>query len=158
MTSQTIFLALVKTLHDLFSAVWIGGLIALAFAVMPAARRVLGEGPQLAQLMNIIQQRLSQLICVSIFVLIVTGMIEARHNPQFAGLFGFSDPYSIVLSVKHILVLAMTAVALYLNLVLGQRQPMKSRKLSARLMLLNIVLGVAILFLSGLGGALSQTG
>jgi putative copper export protein len=41
MSTQTIVFALVTFLHDLFTAVWIGGLITLGFTVMPSTKKVL---------------------------------------------------------------------------------------------------------------------
>lgn len=125
--------------------------------MMPAARDVLGRGPQLKQLMGVVQKRLSRLIYLSIVVLVVTGMLEARRAPAFQGLFSFGSTYSMVLAIKHVLVIVMIAVALYRSLVLG-RQTASSpaqEKLGKVLMLLNIVLGTVILFLSGMNGALS---
>ncbi len=46
MSAQTIIFALVTFLHDLFTAVWIGGLITLGLTVMPSVKKVLGKGPQ----------------------------------------------------------------------------------------------------------------
>ena len=155
MIPQTFVFGIVKGLHDLFSAVWIGGLIALALAVMPASRQVLGDGPELKRLMGTIQQRLSRLIYASIAVLVVTGMLEARRNAQFSGLFGFGNPYASLLSVKHILVIVMIVIAVYRSVLLSRQSPEKTGKLGQVLMLLNIVLGVVIMFLSGLDGALA---
>ena len=43
MPSKQIVFALVTFLHDLFTAVWIGGLVTLALSVLPSARAVLGR-------------------------------------------------------------------------------------------------------------------
>ncbi len=151
LTKQIVF-AIVTFLHDLFTVVWIGGLITLGITVMPSIKKVLGMGPQTKKLMDAIQKRLSVLVYVSIVGLLLTGLLQARRNPMFQGLFSFGNPYSTVLTLKHILVLAMIAVALYRSLVLGRRNgpPTPSQeKLSAGLLFLNVILGVAILLLSG---------
>lgn len=159
MPVQQIVFALVTFLHDLFTAVWVGGLITLGITVLPSARKVLGAGPQTKQLMDAIQKRLSVLVYVSIVVLVVTGILQANHNPAFQGLFRFGNPYSTVLALKHILVLAMVAIALCRSLALGRRSGPSTpsqEKLSAGLLFLNIALGIAVLLLTGFAVAFSS--
>ncbi|MBC8448772.1 MAG: CopD family protein [Chloroflexi bacterium] len=159
MPAKQIMFALVTFLHDLFTAVWIGGLITLAITVLPSARKVLGMGPQTKKLMDTIQKRLSVLVYVSIVGLMLTGLLQANRSPAFQGLFSFGNPYSTVLTIKHILVLAMIAVALYRSLVLGRRSGPSSpdqERIKAGLLFLNVVLGIAILLLSGFSTALSS--
>jgi len=158
LTKQIVF-AIVTFLHDLFTTVWVGGVITLGITVLPAAKKVLGIGPQTRQLMDAIQKRLSVLVYVSIVGLVVTGMLMANRSPVFQGLFRLGNAYSTVLALKHILVLAMVAVALYRSLVLGRRSGPSTpsqEKLSAGLLFLNIVLGIVILLLSGFAVALSS--
>jgi putative copper export protein len=147
----TIAFAIITFLHDLFTAVWIGGLITLGLTVLPAARQVLGKGPQMKDLLAAIQKRLSVLIYVSIVGLILTGALQANRNPAFEGLFAFGNAYSIALSLKHIVVAVMIGIALFRSLVLGRRQPRTpaQERLSVGLLLANMVLGVAVLLLTG---------
>jgi copper resistance protein D len=155
MPNQIVF-ALVIFLHDLFTAVWIGGLITLAITVLPSARQVLGKGPQMKKLMDAIQRRLSVLIYVSIVGLIVTGMLQANRNPAFEGLFHLGSAYSTALSLKHIAVVLMIGVALFRSLVLGRRrEPLtpSQEKLNMGLLLLNVALGIVVLLLTGLSVA-----
>jgi len=157
MSKQVVF-AIVTFLHDLSTAVWVGGLITLGVTVLPSARKVLGMGPQTRQLMDTIQRRLSVLVYVSIVVLLLTGLLLSNRSPAFQGLFHFGNAYSTALAVKHILVLAMVGVALYRSLVLGRRSAPPSptqEKVKAGLLFLNIVLGIAVLVLSAVCAALS---
>lgn len=154
---STITLALVTFLHDLFTVVWIGGLIALGLTTVPAAMKVLGKGPQTKQLMDAIQRRQSVLVYISILGLLVTGVLQAGQTPEFEGLFRFGTAFSMVLSLKHVLVLAMIAVALTRSLLLGRlKRPAGSEqeRLKAALLYLNIALGIAVLLLSGFAAAL----
>ena len=159
MPAKQIVFAVITFLHDLFTAVWVGGLITLGITVLPSAKKVLGMGPQTKKLMDAIQKRLSVLVYVSIVGLVLTGFLQANRSPAFQGLFSFGNPYSTVLTLKHILVLAMIAVALYRSLVLGRRSGPSTpsqEKLGAGLLFLNIVLGVAVLLLSGFSTALAS--
>ncbi len=156
--SRQIVFAIVTFLHNLFTVVWVGGLITLGTIVMPSAKKVLGMGPQTKQLMDTIQKRLSVLVYVSILGLLLTGLLMANRSPAFQGLFRFDNAYSTVLAIKHILVLAMVGVALYRSLALGRRNKPSSpaqEKVKAGLLLLNIVLGIVVLLLSGFSAALS---
>ena len=153
---KPIVFAILVFLHDLFTAVWIGGLITLSLTVLPSARQVLGKGPQMRKLLNSIQKRLSVLVYVSIVGLILTGMLQANRNPAFDGLFHFGSAYSTALSLKHIAVVIMIGITLFRSLVLGRRQealtPLQE-KLNMGLLLLNVVLGIVVLLLTGLSVA-----
>ena len=113
----------------------------LTAAVMPSARQVLGEGPQLRQLLGIVQKRLSTMVYVSMVGLIITGMLEARHSAQFHGLFAFSSAYAALLSVKHVLVIVMVAVALYRSLVLARVDVHAVRRWNVALLKVNVLAG-----------------
>lgn len=157
MPKQIVF-ALITFLHDLFTVVWVGGLITLGLTVLPSARSVLGMGPQTKQLMNEIRNRLSKLVYVSIAGLVLTGLLLSRRSPAFSGLFSFGNSYSTILTLKHVLILAMVAVALYRSLVLGRRTGPSTpdqEKLSAGLVLFNSLLGLVVLLLSGFTAALA---
>jgi uncharacterized membrane protein len=119
MPRQIVF-AIVTFLHDLFTVVWIGGLITLGATVLPAIRKTLGKGPQMKQLVDSIQKRLSVMVYVSIVGLILTGILLSNRSPAFEGLFHFGNTYSAVLTIKHILVLAMIGLTLYRSLILGR--------------------------------------
>jgi putative copper export protein len=155
MPRQVVF-AIVVFLHDLFTAIWIGGLITLALTVLPSARQVLGKGPQMKKLLNAIQKRLSVLVYVSIVGLLLTGMLQANRDPAFEGLFHFGNLYSTALSLKHIAVVVMIGITLFRSLVLGRRQepltPSQEKRNMGRL-LLNMVLGIVVLLLTGLSVA-----
>ncbi len=154
MSTQTIVFALVTFLHDLFTAVWIGGLITLGLTVMPSVKKELGKGPQTKKLMDAIQKRHSVWVYVSLVGLILTGLLQANRSSEFLGLFSFGNAYSVVLTIKHILVLVMIVIALYRSLAMKSTSTPSQEKLKAMLMLLNIIFGVAILLLSGFTAAL----
>jgi len=157
MPRQAVF-AIMTFLHDLFTAVWIGGLITLGLTVLPAAKQVLGKGPQMKKLMDRIQDRLSTLVYISIVGLILTGVLLGNRTPAFNGLFRFGNRYSTVLTVKHLFVVAMIAVTLVRSLVLGRRpgpSTPSQEKLSVLLLLINVALGVVVLLLSGFAAAFS---
>jgi len=157
MPTKTIVFAMVTFLHDLFTAVWIGGLITLGLTVMPSIKKMLGKGPETKKLMDTIQKRQSVLTYVSLVGLVLTGLLQANRTSAFLGLFSLGNTYSAVLAVKHILVLAMIVIALYRSLALSKTTTHSQEKLKAVLLILNIIFGVSILLLSGFATALSAS-
>lgn len=156
MPSKTIVFGLVTFLHDLFTAAWIGSLITLGFSVMPAVKKVLEKGPQVKKVMEAVQNRNKVLVYISIIGLVVTGMLKAKQSTAYMGLFSFGNAYSAVMASKHILVVAMIVVVLIRSLVLAKITTPKQERLKKALMMLNIVLGVIVLLLSGFATALSS--
>jgi putative copper export protein len=152
MSPQTIVFALVTFLHDLFTATWIGGLIVFGITVLPSVKQSLGAGPQTKKVMATIQKRHSTWVYISMVGLVLTGVLMAKRNPDFGSLFSFATAYGAALSIKHILVLGMIAITLYRSVVLGKEgkanTPQKE-KLNGLLLLVNLVLGMAVLLVTG---------
>ena len=157
MATQTIVFGLVTFLHDLFTAVWIGGLITLGLTVMPVVKKVLGKGPETKKLMDTIQKRNSVLVYASMVGLVLTGLLQANHSSAFLGPFSFGNAYSAVLAVKHILVVLMIVIALYRSLALSKTTTHGQEKFKGILLILNLLFGISILLLSGLAAALSSS-
>ena len=156
MPTETIVFALVTFLHDLFTVIWIGGLITLGLTVMPSAKKILGKGPQTKKLMEAIQKRHSVWVYVSMVGLLLTGVLQANRAPAFQGLFSFGNAYSSVLTIKHILGLVMIVITLYRSLALGSVSTPAQEKLKILLFKMNIILGISILILSGFTAAISS--
>lgn len=146
MTIQIVLPVLARFLHDLFTAVWIGGLITLGAAVLPSIKK---QGNK--ELAKNIQKRLNTIVIVSIIGLWLTGMLLANRSSEFAGFFSISNTYSLVMTIKHALVVLMTIFALArTTLVVRKKETTpKTEKIGAVLLIGNIVLGVTVLLLSG---------
>ncbi len=155
MTPQTIVFALVSFFHHLFTAIWMGGLLVTVLAYLPAVKNALGAGPQVKKVMMEFQKRQSVWVYVSMAGLILTGLLMTNRSPQFESLFGFGNPYSVALSIKHILVIAMIGVSLYRVLGRSTMTPEKER-LNMKLLFINAVLAVLVLLTSGFTAALAR--
>ncbi len=147
---NTLVFTIVDFLHSLFTAIWIGGMVALAFAVLPSIRQSMEMGPESKRLIAEIRGRLSKLVYVAFVVLIATGVLMSNSSPLFEGFFSLSNPYSAVLTVKHILVAAMIVVSLLRSVIIpGRNMPEPKRmRLMMVLLITNIVLGSAVLLTS----------
>ncbi len=149
--------ALLAFLHNLFTAAWVGGMIAMAIAVAPAIRAVAGQGQKGQDLQKAIFRRLSVVAKLSILGLVATGVLIARRSAKWEGLFNLSDAYHIVLSIKHALVIAMIAIAAARASMLSRRGVTLSRhaaRVANTLLIINAALGVAVLALGSYAGVL----
>jgi putative copper export protein len=150
MDQQTV-MVVVRALHDLATAAWIGGMLALAIAVIPAVRRSLGTGPQTVQLLTSIQNRLSVVAAAAAAILLLTGLLLSR-SATTAGTVSASEAYRLALAIKHVLAGAMVIVAI----VRSRFVPVSKMKLKGGLLVLNIVLAVAVIALSSLTATLAS--
>jgi putative copper export protein len=181
MNPTTLVPALVLFLHDLFTVVWIGGILFMALVLTPALRSgrgagaaapglagaaapglagaagpgagpaAAGEGP-LAAFAKRVQARQAPFVIASILGLAVTGVLLARVNGA-GGIFRFDTPYNAVLSVKHVLVIALVALSVVRRRVVSVPAATGGRAPSA-LLAASAVTGVVILALSALNAAM----
>jgi uncharacterized membrane protein len=151
MTSQTIVLGIMGFLHNLFTVVWIGGLIMIVITILPAAKNSLENNKQVQQLMHAILKRHRVWVYISMVGLFLTGVLQARSATNFSGLMRFDSTYTSLVSIKLILTLIMVAIALFRSIVLGKKgeniTPQQSN-MSLKLVFTNALLGILILLAS----------
>lgn len=153
MHPHNLVFAIVTLFHDLFTIIWLGGMVTMALITMPAARAILGKGPELKKLMRAIQKRQNIFVYICMAGLALTGFLLSKRNPSFTGLFSFANTFSILLSLKHLAMIAMIIIALYRNFSLGlpaEEGKPKDEKASFLLLIINITLGFVVLALTGL--------
>ncbi len=121
MPSKLIGFAIISFLHDLFTVIWMGGMMVTLFAYTPAVKEALGAGPQMKKVMGAFKRKQRIWVWVSMAGLILTGILMSRRSPDFVHWFSFSNPYSIALSIKHIIVIVMVGIALYRSIVLAPK-------------------------------------
>ncbi len=102
MTASEIFLLVMRWMHLVSAAAWIGGSLFYLLVLRPAARRA-PDSPRVAT-----SSEFRALVDTSIFVLLVTGIILTfdRLAPGVVGV-----PYVITLAVKIVLSLGMFHLA-----------------------------------------------
>jgi putative copper export protein len=147
----------IRALHDLFTAFWIGGLLTTAIAFMPAMKRG-GEKPGTSKtILKAYHHHLRVIAIVSMIGLWITGLLLSRQSSAHAGFLNFSDTYNVLLSVKHMLVFVMVGIGLFRGFILGRKIEQftaKDKKVYAVLLLINAILGVAVVFLSGISAVM----
>lgn len=157
MTGQQILIGIAAFLHNIFTVVWVGGLIVFVITLLPTARAIFGNSPQTRNLMSAVLKRHRIWVYISIAGLFITGIIQARLTPGFSGLMQFDTLYSTLTSIKHILTFVMIGIALYRSLIVtrkAENATPKQYQMSLVLIFINAVLGVLVLLFSGLMAAL----
>ena len=153
--------SIINFLHDLFTAIWIGGMLALAFAVLPSLWKVLGKSKETEAIHASIKRRLSALVYVSIIGLLVTGILMSRQAAMLGlttGFLSFVSEYATLLSIKHILYFVMIILSIFRSQIIDRVRnfsPPMRMKLNAITLILNIMSGLAVLFLSAYLSALA---
>lgn len=156
MAQVVLVLGIIKFLHDLFTAAWIGGLLIMVLITMPGVKAALGKGPETKNVMNAIQKRMNKLVWASILGLIITGILLSNNSPLFSGFFSISNEYSTWLTVKHLLITLMVVnliVKGHLLERIANLSPSDVEKYGRILTLINLLLGLGVMLLSGLIGA-----
>lgn len=108
-------LAISLFFHILATVVWIGGILILTLLVIPEVNRVLVDQPALYQLLQRLRKRFSPLSNLALVILIVTGLSQMTADPNYDGLMQFNNQWSQVMLIKHVLIVAMALVGLFLQ-------------------------------------------
>lgn len=142
-------------LHLLAAVIWIGGIATILFVVLPSARTALGG--ETAKLMGTVSKRFTPMANISIFLLVVTGIVMILLNRQapWTGTTGIAWSFPFV--IKLLLILIMIMVHFYRNLVLAPKiartlseaQKGSLQRFSLSLVKANFSMGLVVLFLSG---------
>ncbi|MBN2156773.1 MAG: hypothetical protein JW776_12090 [Candidatus Lokiarchaeota archaeon] len=155
MALSPVFLqTLVNFLHNVFTAMWVGGMLTLLFAVMPSMRKILGKSKESQALNTQIKKTLSVLTYISIVGLIITGLMmgkKAQLAGDYTGFFSFGTEYSTLLSIKHLLYILMVALAIFRSVIVDRlKKPTQEMKMKINmyLLILNVIAGLAVLLLS----------
>jgi uncharacterized membrane protein len=156
-----IILALNHFLHLLATIIWIGGIIMILLVILPSAKASLASTPMLNGFMKEFTKRFTPMANLSIFVLIVTGVFITLYDKNYVGFFDFSNSWSLVVFLKHLVVVLMVIIHFYRGLILIPKigrlssQAYESRianlrKFSLNLIKINLALGVVVLIVSGI--------
>ncbi len=102
-------------LHSLATVIFIGYYVLLAVIYLPA----LQEGAQNAcgAALSAISKRSRPWLYGSLLVFALTGLYLMLVDPSYLGIGNFRNPWSILMVVKHILILGMIAIGFWFNAV-----------------------------------------
>ena len=116
-----LLIALSEWLHALSTVVFLGYFILLSLILLP----VLAE--KNGMILSEISKRSRPWMYISLLVFIVTGIILLFANPNYLGVANFGNLWSILMLVKHILILGMIAIGFWFNAFLRVGPLMSSK-------------------------------
>jgi len=145
---------LVDFLHLLATVTWIGGMIYINLALMPALPVL--PPPERGKLMGAVAKRFGFLSWGSVLVLLSTGYYKTPPGM----LFELSSDYGRTLTVKHVLLITMIAIGITISAVIVPRigalapKPneapapafLQAQGRLKQLAIVNMILGIAVLF------------
>ncbi len=147
------FIALSTGLHVLATIVFVGYYLFTGLIYLPVLERQMSTN-SLRELLECISGRLRPYFGGSLLIFLVTGTYLMLINKSYLGLgYFFSNPWSILIVIKHVLVLAFLVLAVFSERAfMGQisdKKPeaLKNFKLA---MNLNTALGVIIVLMTSM--------
>ena len=151
--SNIIVPSLIRSLHNIFTSIWIGGMLVMVLSILPSIRKEIKDVELQGFVINQILVRQSKFVYLGIIVLSISGLLMTRFSDQTSGLLSFNSPYTSILSIKHILVILITVIALVRSIAFrtaASGKDKSKKKLSMLLLLVNTILGTIILVLSSI--------
>ncbi|MBS3794161.1 MAG: CopD family protein [Candidatus Thorarchaeota archaeon] len=155
--ANLIVMILMRFLHNLFTVMWIGGMIVLGIGILPVIQTTVEKGERM-KMVEAIRIRMNKLVAMSIIGLFLTGLFMSNASPSFEGYLSLANQYSTILSIKHVAVGVMVIITLVRNRMLSNlksKARKKQQKITALLLIVNIIIGILVLFLSAWTAALT---
>ena len=153
---STFLVALSTWLHVLATIVMIGYFLFTSLIYLPVFERQM-QATALRYLLEQVSARLRPFFGGSLLIFLVTGTHLTLINENYLGLGDFfGNPWSVLIVIKHVLVLAFLALAIFSERAfLGQISDQKPRALKQFRWALNInmLLGLVILLLTSIAQA-----
>jgi uncharacterized membrane protein len=153
---STFLVALSTWLHTLATIVFIGYYLFTGLIYLPVLERQMRPNA-LRNLLEQISARLRPFFGGSLLIFLVTGTHLTLINDNYLGLGNFfANPWSILIVIKHVLVLAFVALAVFSERAfLGQISDQKPEALRQFrwAVNINVILGVLILLLTTIAQA-----
>jgi uncharacterized membrane protein len=148
---STFLIALSTWLHSLATVVFIGHYLFLSQVYLPVLERQ-AKGDVLRVLLEEVSNRLQPYFGSSLLIFIVTGTYLMMINKSYLGLGNFfGNVWSILIVIKHVLVFAFLALAIFSErAIMGKisdKQP-QALKQFRQVLGVNTFLGILILLLT----------
>jgi uncharacterized membrane protein len=164
-TSELTILSAMNWLHLLATVAWIGGIVINVFILSPAAKESL-EPPMMMRLWGGIMKRFKKMVYVCMAVFIGTGIVMMFMNSAYGDSFDFGDTWTLFLVIKHVLVLVLIIMGIYMfqgvfpklkKLAAKGPSPAlaKAEKQQRVVATVNLILGILILAATAVNGAIS---
>jgi len=94
--------SVVRSLHNFFTSIWIGGMLVMVITFLPTIRKEIKDGGLQGAVIDEVMSHHSKWVYIGIVVLAGTGMLMARLSGQTSGLFNFNSPYTTIIQKRRI--------------------------------------------------------
>lgn len=111
-----VIIALLIWLHQLATVVWIGQLLLTGLIYMPLFAEQL-KAPALGNMIRGMAKRAAPWIWASVVIFIITGVAMTLGKTRALGLTGFGHPWVLLILIKHVIVVVMIILAVYMQRV-----------------------------------------
>jgi uncharacterized membrane protein len=118
-----IIVATSYALHALATVVFIGHFLLLALIYLPVLSKMEPGG---LTALSEISKRSRPWMYASLLVFAITGVYITLVDPNYLGLGNFSNPWALLMLVKHILILGMVVMGFWFNAILRVGPLMRS--------------------------------
>jgi uncharacterized membrane protein len=107
-------IAIANSLHALATVIFVGYYLLLSLLYLPAlAKPEMGGGAALGE----VSKRSRSWLYASLVIFAFTGVYLTLADPNYPGFGNFSNPWAVLMLVKHILILAMVAIGFWFNAI-----------------------------------------
>jgi uncharacterized membrane protein len=146
-----ILIALSVWLHAIATVIFIGHYLLLSLLYLPVL--IKRDGTILSE----ISRRSRSWLYIALAIFLVTGVYLTFVDPNYLGIGNFSNPWAVLMLVKHLLILVMIGLGFWYNALL-RVGPMMSSNNSAELAInrfrlhsnVMAIIGVVVLLLTAL--------
>ena len=156
MASQQFVMGFMTFLHDMFSAVWIGGMFFIAFVIIPWMNKKSENKQEKVKFFFDMQKKVRPFILISIAGVTLTGILMSTKKNA---LFNFSSTYGVLLFLKHLFIIILLGLITYKTVLMMQAKKAEKKpdvKTQVLLIKINAILGILIMLLSGLVAAFAN--
>lgn len=112
-------------LHAVATVIFIGHFVLLAVIYLPVLSKG-GNGPLLSE----ISKRSRPWLYASLIVFMITGIYLMIVDSNYMGVGNFSNPWAVMMLVKHILIIVMIAMGFWFNAILRVGPMMSSNNVA----------------------------
>jgi len=110
--NSIILASVVNFLHLLATVAWFGAMTANTIILLPSMRKIL-DSTIAGNLMGAVLKRFGIIVYASIGILVITGIEMTLVNENSIGFMQFNNIWSIVSSIKHILMVLLIILVIY---------------------------------------------
>lgn len=149
--SDLLIQTLVRSLHNIFTSIWIGGMLFMILTFLPVIRTEIADKNMQGEVITEVLIRQSRWVYVGILILAGTGLLMTRLSGKKNEFLDFDNPYAIVLSIKHIFMIVISLIAVIRSTIFREVALSRNRtkkKISMALLIINSLLGIVIIILS----------